>query len=331
MEEELDILAARYLDGSASDDEVARLERRLRDDPRGARALFEAAYYDELLRDALAGASVTTAATGNPYMRLVPAFGAEGGADASHDRPVRMPSHWAGLTALAACIVLSMGVFWQAGLRIRGGPSNAAQNGGDLAVPPPAIPRVVQAGPGVRIEHGPAGAFEPADVNAALGIADRIVTGPGASAVVAFERKATRLTLGPDTTLVRTAGAAGMRWDLVAGSLRSEADHQAPTLSQADRPAMVVTTPVARVEAVGLGNGRDVFEVTARGGWTRVQTAQGTVRVTRRDDGATVEVSAGQFVDVGTADPREAPGATSGQDVGGHWVARHTPPVNTPE
>ena len=57
MTDPLDLLISRYLDGTASPDEVRQLDDRLRDDPEARRALVLAAAQDTLLRECLADAA----------------------------------------------------------------------------------------------------------------------------------------------------------------------------------------------------------------------------------------------------------------------------------
>lgn len=70
MSDGLDVLISRYLDGTAGQDDVRRLDEQLREDPAARRELFLAAAMDSHLRECLAeGADVTTVVPLRPRRR----------------------------------------------------------------------------------------------------------------------------------------------------------------------------------------------------------------------------------------------------------------------
>lgn len=302
MNEELDILIARYLDGSASQDELARLEQRLAADPASARALVEAAYYDELLADALteslAAADDEAPATLKSYAParaaglpigtadarptgLPPVLGADDGAEdraavagritlagatppaASARGKVHWPT-WVRRTAIAAVFAVAVVGAWPVVQWMTGRNVVAVSN-----------PQQTVAVAPIQVIGG------------AIDASGQISTRAGESATVAYKGEATELTLRADTTLARAGGGSGKRWTLQSGTVQCSVQHQSGGEN------LVIETPQARVEVVGTE-----FTVTTRGGWTRIQTSEGTVRVTRLHDEKPVMVRANTYVDV---------------------------------
>lgn len=306
MDEQLEILFSRYLDGTASDEEVAALERHLEADPAAAGALFAAACEEEALRDALGRASGPS----------TPVPGPGGQWRVARSRlPGSRRTRSAGWAALAACLLIATAF----GLRVIGSggvrPDVPVVAGLDnrRAAPSPAV-RVIPSGSGVYIERGRAGRHVPAATDAALGAADRVRTGAGGSAVIVPPGEDDRLSLGPDTELILSGDR---QWELTAGTLQCKVAHRA------SGEPFIVTTPQADVRVVGTQ-----FTLTLTRDWTRVEVSEGTVRVTRDSDRATVDVSGGQHVHVAGPHPAASPPwstASRGQDMGAYWSVNLRP------
>jgi ferric-dicitrate binding protein FerR (iron transport regulator) len=162
------------------------------------------------------------------------------------------------------------------------------------------------------------GAIITIDHNTALSPNDRLRTGPsGATFTYAAEK--TRVTLGAASTLGIANDQSGKKLELVAGIVDCEVENQQPGRR------LVVATPHALVEVKGTQ-----FRVITAGRLTRVEVTHGVVRVTRLADGATVHVSHGEFVDVGTdatTRPATVPGwpVAQGKNMAEFWSIRIRP------
>ena len=163
MDEQLDILISRYLGGTASDEEVIELERRLEADPAVAAALVAAAYDEEALRGAmaLAAGQASPSSAGGHQTRLA--------------RPRSMPAvRWA---ALAACLLVGVTVGWRVLKSTPERPETADRSSATSA--PAAGNWVVSSGQGVYVERGRERRDVSGDGRAALATADRLRTGSG--------------------------------------------------------------------------------------------------------------------------------------------------------
>jgi len=99
--------------------------------------------------------------------------------------------------------------------------------------------------------------------------------------VLSFE-DGTRVELGPETALKELAEGKSM--SLVRGTMTADVAKQ-----PAGR-AMVVRTPEGELRVLGTR-----FQLAARPGSTRLAVEKGQVRLTRRSDGTSADVGAGQF------------------------------------
>jgi ferric-dicitrate binding protein FerR (iron transport regulator) len=112
-------------------------------------------------------------------------------------------------------------------------------------------------------------------------------TGKAGQAVVEFP-DGTRLVLGADTIVDSIRIAEGKRVSLKQGVLAAQISKQ-----PAGEP-MIFTTATAEARVLGT---RLTLSVTASS--TRLEVREGKVRMTRKDDGASVEVGADHFVQAG--------------------------------
>lgn len=319
MRDELDILIARYLDGTATPAEIEQLDDHLARDPAAGHELYQAAYYDALLRDALAPVArpgtlddaeelATPAVAGT----IRPAASGNGHVAATRTptRPNRFrlrPTAWTGWAA-AACVLVGAVVGWRV-LR----PAQVDQPFASKSIIPPAEARVVVAvGSGVMVDGS--GGTRPAAPDTRLAPNDKVRTG-AAPAAIALAGEPTRIDLAPQTA-VTFAGGAGKQFTLWTGRVDCQVDKQSP-----DQP-LVVMTPQAQVTVVGTR-----FDVSAARDWTRVRVSHGTVRVMRHTDGATVDVSAGQYVDVAGRDagPAAWVAPAGARDMGEFWSVKIRP------
>jgi hypothetical protein len=308
MTDDLDILIARYLDGTASAEEVDQLEARLEADRGAASEVYQAAFYEMLLRDALGAlpahvGSESPSDLPTPRLRLYTAKIA----GALHPRTLTKSPlvRWG---SLAACLLVAVGMLWRA---------THIHAGKELAVVPDtavALSHIAMSGPGIEVHR--AAASQRGGLDGALSPNDEVRTSVGASASIAYDDESTRLTLAGDSSMRLAAGGGGKSWELVRGQVSCQVEHQKPGRS------LIVSTTQAEVAVVGTQ-----FDVSAAAGGTRVQVKQGTVRVTRKSDGATVDVSGGQFVDVPTpgASAVQLASPAQGRDLGEFWSVKLRP------
>ena len=220
--------------------------------------------------------------------------------------PTFRPRMWAGWAA-AACVAVGAFVGWRALHREPAPVAAVTQPAG-----PAAAVRVVSAGPGLVIDAP--GGTRAVGADAAVAPDEQLRT-TVTPAVLGFGGENTRVELAPRTT-VTFAGGLSKRFDLLSGRLDCRVAKQTP-----GRP-LVILTPHAQVTVVGTR-----FDVTAAGDWSRVQVSEGTVRVLRRSDGATVDVSGGQFVDVPGVEARPPRFAAkpAGRDMSPFWSVQVLP------
>jgi hypothetical protein len=212
--------------------------------------------------------------------------------------------------AIAASLLLAAAIVWRVA---HVGPNANHEIADKQTTKGPSIARLVEGGPGVVVERatGPWASDQP------LAVADRVQT-TNATATVAYDTESTRMRLAPNTgiRLISDLPGQGKRWELYSGALSCQVDHQAP-----DRP-LILMTPQAKATVVGTK-----FDLKATADWTRLEVTDGTVRMTRLSDNATVDVSAGQYVEVsapGATAPRWAT-APAGDNVGAFWSTKIKP------
>lgn len=321
MNAELDILISRYLDGTASSEEIDALEQRIGGDRLVAGEVYQAAYLDALLRDALVPAQASANDLAGdagpiPLFGRTPAAASQRSFDEKRepDQAYRMRPRFSPLVrwgAIAASLLLAAAIVWRVA---RVGSNSTPEVAAKQTEKGPSIARIVEGGPGVTVERatGPWASNEP------LAVADRVQTATNATAIVAYDTESTRMRLAPNTgiRLISDLPGQGKRWELYSGALSCQVDHQSP-----DRP-LILMTPQAKATVVGTK-----FDLKATAGWTRLEVTDGTVRMTRLSDNATVYVSAGQYVEVsapGAAAPQWA-AAPAGDNVGAFWSTKIKP------
>jgi len=122
-------LGDRWLNGTATDDEIAELRTALRDDPRRLRRLFATLEFEDLLQEALHPDAAAPAGCERPSARLRPS---------RRRRAIRArvpsPFVWIALSAAALLMVVVL-------LRVGGGTASPSQTVPAIAKEPPAIPR----------------------------------------------------------------------------------------------------------------------------------------------------------------------------------------------
>lgn len=132
--------------------------------------------------------------------------------------------------------------------------------------------------------------------------AQAVETGAGESAAVLRFGDGTKIELAAESRIDRMANGQGKKIDLDHGVLTADVKKQ-----QAGQ-ALIVLTPHAEARVLGTK-----FTLTVKGDATRLDVQEGRVRLTRRSDGASTDVSAGYFT-VAMPGPRP--------------VAKKVPPVN---
>lgn len=345
MSDEREILVARYFDGSATLEQIEALDRAAASDPALARAMLAAAQEELELRAAFVIAprrnTTVEVLAGDEGARSLPTNGDSNGngadkgfvpaaataarhtsvsittASTGHEvQPAQQGwrigrSRW---LAVAACLLVAAGVAWIV-MRPTAAPPVAKQPTSSATE---SLATVMPAGPGVTIDRG--GAQIDATAGTSITRNDTIRTSGSGSATFAFPNEQTRVTLGASSGLSMPGDEGGKRLALAFGSIACDVQKQQP-----GRP-LVVSTPQARVEVVGTA-----FQVTTRGGWTRVDVTHGTVRVTRLTDGATVDVSADDYV-YASQSPATRPNAVppgftvaQGRDMGNYWSTKVRP------
>lgn len=324
MNDDLDILISRYLDGTASADEVDRLDGLIARDRRVAAEVYRAASLDALLRDALVPSTTAPASddAGAAESIRLPVSASDGDPQAAEPsgsartgrliHPARFRRPWA--WAAAACLLVGAFVGWR--LMRRPAVSPAPQIVMENAVPKVAL------GPGASI-HGPArpGA---ARSNGTLGPNDELSTAAFRSSI-GYDAEATRITIAPHSSIA-LLDASGKRFKLNRGRVDCDVEKQKPGQH------LIIVTDQAEMTVIGTK-----FNVTTAGGWTRLQVTEGTVRVKRLTDGATVHVSPDNspsrpgYVDVPSpgGQPQQvrpwAAGPPAGKDMSEAWSTKIRP------
>ncbi|HEX8914411.1 MAG TPA: FecR family protein [Humisphaera sp.] len=305
-DEQTDILLTRHLDGSTSAEESAALSARVAADPAVARALLDAAADELSFHDALAARPAAT--TSGPVAPAVAGRASEPASDSS--RWYIGPRRW--VAAAAAALAVAAGT-WALLSKNNPAPVPVAAVEQPTALPARAV-TVAAVGPGLTIDRAGAPAGQ-AVAGATLAKTDRLRTAPGGGAAVAFADDGSQVRLAGSSVAsvyVETGPGGGKRVDVVSGAVTCDVAKQSP-----DHP-FVVLTPAGRVQVVGTR-----FTVRSAGAVARVEVEHGTVRVTRAADGATVDVSAGEFVALGPAGASRTPAAAfppvAGKDMGAYW------------
>jgi hypothetical protein len=308
-EDERDILLARYFDGSATAEQIEALDRAAVADPMVARALFAAADQELALRDTLASApSEIKPINADPV--TLPLIETEA--------PSPLRGWWTARTRLwtsiAACLLLAAGIaFWAT--RPSTTPIAAAPK--VTAKPAQPLAMLTTTGPGLSISRG--GVTQPGGSDTVISTKDTLSTGFDPASFV-YAQEQTTVTVAGQTRVAFAGDALNKQLDVLDGSINCEVQKQ-----QAGHP-FIVMTPQARVEVRGTR-----FDVTTRGQWTRVDVSHGTVRVTRLSDGATVDVSAREYVYCSKTTatlPSVVPGgfpAARGRDMGEFWSTKVGP------
>jgi ferric-dicitrate binding protein FerR (iron transport regulator) len=209
-------------------------------------------------------------------------------AEKSERRRTALP-RWTGWAA-AACVLVGLGIGWR------------LMTGGPNIGPTPAVAETIP---------NPL----PLTGNGKIAVNQELRSGSIASEFVLAGEK-TKLTLAPNSTFAYTGDSAGKHFKLTTGRIECQVDKQ-----PAGKP-LVIETPQGTVTVVGTQ-----FNVTTSTGWTRVKVDEGTVRVMRQSDGASVDVSAGQFVEMpaaGAKAPQWA-GAATGKDMSEYWSVKIRP------
>jgi len=322
VNDDLDILLTRYFDGSASGDEVASLERLLVSEPDAAHALLSAARQELALRDAhglgpatgVASPRVEVIGESRAVVQARPTSPLAGIVvpETDDDRSRWRIDSWRSL-AVAASLLLVVGLVWYTARPGHTGPVAVHPKPPEAAG---ALATVEPAGPGVTIERN--GVATPIEGNAALAPNDHLHTGAH-GATFSYPAEKTRVTLGASSVLGIANDQGGKKLDLVSGAVDCEVEKQQPGRG------LAVVTPQARVEVKGTR-----FRVITAGHMTRVEVGHGTVRVTRLVDGATVDVSQGEYVDVGaaaTTRPTAVPGwpVAHGRNMAEFWSPQVRP------
>lgn len=149
--------------------------------------------------------------------------------------------------------------------------------------PKPAAPTVVEPAPAaVAVLEAVEGDVQPREPGRGLIPGDRIVTGKDGRARVRYD-DGTSLVLDAESALV-LVGGPGKLLQMEQGRLTAEVKPQ-----PAGRP-LAVATPGADVQVLGTR-----FTLSIAGAGTRLEVEEGRVRLTRRPDGASVDVAAGHF------------------------------------
>jgi ferric-dicitrate binding protein FerR (iron transport regulator) len=306
-----DILLARYLDGTASPEELAELDRRLINDPATARQLLGAAGDDLAIRRALSAKAAALPSAVD--------------VSTAAPRPVRRGWFigprvaW----AAAAAVMLLAGSWYVATRSSEPAPTLVVDPSTAKSVDPSPVrvATLTSVGTGVTVERN--GRTEVIPAGGVLTASDRIRTGATDGTQFAFADDGTSVRVQPSSTVgVSLEAAGGKRLDLAAGAVTCDVARQQP-----GKP-LVVQASSAQVVVVGTK-----FTVRTAGQLSQIEVEHGTVRVTRLGDGASVDVSAGEFVVVGkTPGPASAAAIAAagfpqvrGKDMGPYWSTRVKP------
>jgi hypothetical protein len=312
-DDERDILLARYFDGSATAEQLEALDRAAAADPGVARAMFAAAGEELSLRDALAVApnGMRIANSDSTPLPLVNTRVEKGA-------PAPLRGWWTTRvrtwTSIAAGVLLAAGItYWVA----HPATTDSRQFGEVKPLPPQPLATFTVTGPGVTIERG--GIARPGGSDTVISSQDIVATGFAPASFV-YDQEQTVVTIAGQSKVALVGDATNKQLNLLGGSVSCEVQKQ-----KLGHP-LIVTTPQARVQVVGTQ-----FDVTSHGGWTRVDVSHGTVRVTRASDGATVDVSAGEYIYCGkptaSAPSSLPPGFTvaKGRDMAPYWSTKVRP------
>src|SRR2546429_8003302 len=143
---------------------------------------------------------------------------------------------------------------------------------------------VLLVGPGSAVTLERDGAELPAFAGLRLRANDLLILTGTNTVGVTFAPEKTRFDLQPGATLKLLDWTKGKRFDLQKGKLEASVARQRPF-----KP-MLVRTPEAEARVLGTR-----FTLTTATNRTRVDVAEGRVRLTRRNDDAAVKVSAGFY------------------------------------
>jgi hypothetical protein len=170
----------------------------------------------------------------------------------------------------AACLLLLVGFgSWFFGPTM-GAPVVAEVKGADLSLERAGHPVSVR--PGVALQFG-----------------DVLRTPAGVSADITFSSEKTRLSILPGTELKVVSSWRGKRFNLEAGKIEAVVARQRPF-----RP-MRILTPQAEARVLGTK-----FSLLTSAESTRLEVAEGTVRLTRLSDALSTKVPAGNYALVST-------------------------------
>lgn len=178
------------------------------------------------------------------------------------------PARW-GAWALAGCLVLAAGLgVWCFGPTV-GEPALAGVQGSGLSLERAghSIPAVA----GTRLQSG-----------------DIVRCPENVMATISYSPESTLVTLQPGTELKLASISHGKRFDLRAGKLEATVSRQRPF------QPMVLITPQAEARVLGTK-----FMLTATTNATRLEVAEGKVKLTRISDGEAVKVPAGHYAVAG--------------------------------
>ncbi|MCW8129009.1 MAG: DUF1080 domain-containing protein [Planctomycetota bacterium] len=133
-----------------------------------------------------------------------------------------------------------------------------------------------------------AGSELPAGSAAPVLSGDTIVNPTESPAELALHGEDSRIALKPDSSLTLTRAEDGARVELLRGALHARLAPQDPR-----RPVRFVT-PYGEAQVIGTE-----LNLELRAGDARLEVRHGLVRVTRKEDGETIVVAAGQAANVG--------------------------------
>ncbi|HYE19759.1 MAG TPA: FecR domain-containing protein [Tepidisphaeraceae bacterium] len=237
-----------------------------------------------------------------------PALGTAGGVRTALAAP-RRARPWRAPVAVAASLILGLGIWWAA----RGPHAAAPRSAGPVASTStqpaapvaPAIATLADVAGVVTVGSAEAAPGSPAVAGQALAAGLVVRTGGDDSGAVILYADGTRLELGAESVVrlgatgTAAGGSAGTAFGkhavLSAGVVRADVAPQ-----PAGRP-MLLTTPQAEVRVLGT---RFTSAITAAA--TRVDLDEGRLRVVRTADDRAVDVGRGEYV-VAAASPAGGP------------------------
>ncbi|MBA4387285.1 MAG: hypothetical protein C0404_04845 [Verrucomicrobia bacterium] len=273
-------LISRYLDDTASVEEMAELNRLLAESPEVAREFARVSRQDGYLQ-AHFGEKKAAAGLG---LSKEPAV--SGRSRAFWLSPI--------LKAVAAALVLGLGVWWVTRIAVPpwapsgpdaariAGPSPVAEPGAEV------VAKIVKLGGDVgwRLDGGRSGSLRIGDpvLNGM-----KIETATGAMVKLAYVGEATTVEAGEVSGVSFPVSAGGGKRLLIdRGSLAVVVAPQAP-----GKP-LVVVTPHAEVDVVGTA-----FDMLVSPKWSELDVIEGKLRCTRLSDGKKLELQHGQGVTAG--------------------------------